>query len=87
MILSGPLNLIALLLVTISFRFISVVRVNVINNGLCAALTMLADIIFSDVLQKFMPEYLILGMALSLCGIVLISVGDPNRSLETPAAE
>jgi drug/metabolite transporter (DMT)-like permease len=87
MILSGPLNLIALLLVTVSFRFISVVRVNVINNGLCAALTMLAGIVFYGVLEKFMPEYLILGMALSFGGIVLICLGDPNQGAADPAAQ
>jgi drug/metabolite transporter, DME family len=81
MLAAGPANLAALLLVTKSYQLITVVRVNVINNGLTGALTAVAGIwLFSE------PRNIqvLLGMVLSLVGILLISLADssPVEKLE-----
>jgi drug/metabolite transporter (DMT)-like permease len=77
MLASGVLNLGSLLLVTMSFELISVVRVNVINNGLTGALTMIVGIFW------FAERWNLaigIGILLSLAGTLLISLADPNQN-------
>jgi drug/metabolite transporter (DMT)-like permease len=76
MIASGPFNLVGLLLVTKSLQLINVVRVNVINNGLCTTLVVIAGICLLHDPHGFV---IIVGMLLSIAGILLISLADPNQ--------
>ena len=78
MLAAGVFNLIAFLLVTKSLQTISVVRFNVLNNGLTTVLTVAIGIaIFAEAWNT--P--VLLGILLSLAGILVISQAAP----ETPA--
>ena len=74
MLAAGVLNLIAFLLVTKSLQMISVVRFNVLNNGLTTALTAIVGIVL---LSEPWNGTLLLGILLSMAGIVAISLAPP----------
>jgi drug/metabolite transporter (DMT)-like permease len=78
MLAAGGLNLIAFLLVTKSLQTISVVRFNVLNNGLTTALTAAIGI---AVFAEAWNAPVLFGILLSLAGILVISQAAP----ETPA--
>ena len=77
MLAAGVLNLIAFLLVTKSLQMISVVRFNVLNNGLTAALTAMIGIVL---LSEPWNGALLLGIFLSIVGIVAISLATTGRT-------
>jgi drug/metabolite transporter (DMT)-like permease len=74
MIAAGALNLIAFLLVTKSLQMISVVLFNVLNNGLTTALTAVVGI---ALLSEPRNGTLLLGIFLSMAGIIVISLAAP----------
>ncbi len=82
MLAAGVLNLLAFLLVTKSLQMISVVRFNVINNGLTAALTAIVGIVL---LSEPWNSTLLIGILLSIAGIVAISLAPP--AMETEVAQ
>jgi drug/metabolite transporter (DMT)-like permease len=70
MLAVGLCNLLAFLLIAKALQVAGVVRVNVVNNALTTALTVLAGIVlFAEPANR----ELILGIVLTLAGIVLIS--------------
>jgi drug/metabolite transporter, DME family len=71
---AGALNLVAFLLVTLSLKMISVVRFNVLNNGLTTALTAAVGIVL---LAEPCNAVVLLGILLSIAGIVMISLVPP----------
>jgi drug/metabolite transporter (DMT)-like permease len=76
MLAAGLMNLVAFLLVTKSLQMITVVRVNVLNNGLSTVLTAIVGIAF------FMEPWngmVCGGMLLSIPGILLISLSPPSE--------
>ena len=76
MLAAGAMNLLAFLLVTKSLQLITVVHVNVINNGLTMALTILAGIaIFAESWNRDIA----IGVALSIVGTLLISLVVPDE--------
>lgn len=84
MLASGALNLIAFFLVTKSLQMITVVRLNVLNNGLSTALTAVAGTMFFGGPRN---GTLLVGMLLAMVGILLISMEAPSETLaEAPAA-
>lgn len=77
MLAAGAMNLAGFLMVTMSLQKITVVRVNVINNGLVSALTVVAGIaLFAEPWNRDIA----IGILLSIAGTLLIS-------LSTPAAD
>jgi drug/metabolite transporter (DMT)-like permease len=76
---AGIFNLLAFLLVTKSLQVISVVRFNVINNGLTAALTAIAGI---ALLSEPWNRTLLIGILLCMAGIVAISFAPPAAEHE-----
>lgn len=71
MLTAGAMNLFGFFMVTKSLQMITVVRVNVINNGLVSVLTVLAGI------ALFAEEWnwdIALGIVLSISGTLLISL-------------
>jgi drug/metabolite transporter (DMT)-like permease len=79
MLAAGMMNVIGFLLFTKALQLASVVRVNVANNALTMALTVLAGILF---FKEAWNAYLGFGITLSFVGIVLISLG--GRPTESP---
>lgn len=79
---AGAMNVIGFLLVTLSLKLITVVRVNVISNALTAALTVAAGI---AVFREPWNRNVVLGIALSLVGVLLISLVAPPEE-QTSAA-
>ena len=81
MLAVGVCNLLAFLLIAKALQWTSVVRVNVVNNALTTALTVLAGIVlFAEPANR----ELIFGILLTLVGIALISYtegGEENRSM------
>ena len=71
---AGLLNLIAFFLVTKSLQMISVVRFNVLNNGLTTALTAAIGVLG---FREPWNGPLLLGMLLAMIGILMISVEAP----------
>ncbi len=71
---AGVMNLIAFLLVTKSLQMISVVRFNVLNNGLTTALTAAIGV---ALFHEPWNGPLLLGMLLAMVGILMISVEAP----------
>lgn len=80
MLATGACNLLAFLLIAKALQLTTVVRVNVINNAMTTALTVLAGIVIF--VEPSSPE-LTAGIIVILAGIVLISLGD--RPAESPA--
>ncbi len=81
MLATGGCNLLAFLLIAKALQLTTVVRVNVINNAMATALTVLAGIaIFAEPAGR----ELIIGIVLTLVGIVLIGSESPP---EETAAE
>lgn len=74
MLAAGALNLVAFFLVTKSLQMITVVRLNVLNNGLSTALTAVAGTLFFNGPWNGL---LALGMFLAIIGILLISMEAP----------
>jgi drug/metabolite transporter (DMT)-like permease len=74
MLAAGVLNLMAFLLVTKSLQMISVVRFNVLNNGLTTALSAAVGIVL---LAEPCNTIVLFGLLLSIGGIVLISLVVP----------
>ncbi|MBN2294108.1 MAG: DMT family transporter [Pirellulales bacterium] len=75
MLAAGACNLLAFLLIAKALQLTTVVRVNVINNAMATALTVLAGIaIFAEPCSR----ELIIGITLILTGIVLISYQGPS---------
>jgi len=73
MLAVGICNLMAFLLIAKALQLTSVLRVNVVNNALTTALTVLAGIvIFAEPANR----ELIIGIVLTLVGIVLISYAE-----------
>ena len=71
MLAAGAMNLAGFLLVTKSLQMIAVVRVNVLNNGLVMALTVVAGIaLFAESWNRD----IMLGMLFSIVGTMLISL-------------
>ena len=70
MLAAGTANLIAFFLVTKSLQLTTVVRVNVLLNGLITVLTVAVGILF---FTEPWSGFMFLGIILSLAGIVLIS--------------
>ncbi len=75
MLATGVCNLLAFLLIAKALQKTTVVRVNVINNALTTALTVLAGIV---IFAEPSNRELIIGILLTLVGIVLISRGEPS---------
>ena len=83
MLIAGAMNLIGFLLVTKSLQLISVVRVNVINNALTMALTVIGGImLFAEPWNGNLG----CGILLSIVGMLLINLAGPTRSVATDAA-
>jgi drug/metabolite transporter (DMT)-like permease len=77
MLAVGLCNLLAFLLIAKALQVTSVVRVNVVNNALTTALTVLAGIvIFAEPANR----ELIIGIVLTLAGIVLISTAETEEA-------
>jgi len=77
MLAVGLCNLLAFLLIAKALQLTGVVRVNVVNNALTTALTVLAGIVmFAEPANR----ELILGIVLTLVGIVLISTAEAEES-------
>ena len=76
MLAAGAMNLIGFLLVTKSLQLIAVVRVNVINNGLTMALTVVAGMVL---FAESWNRNILLGILLSAVGTLLISLADAGR--------
>ena len=74
MLAAGAVNLVAFLLVTKSLQMISVVRFNVLNNGLTTAMTAAIGVVG---FQEPWNGRLLFGMAMAMVGILLISVEAP----------
>jgi drug/metabolite transporter (DMT)-like permease len=73
---AGLFNLFGFLFLTKSLQWISVVRVNVVNNALTMVLTVAAGIlIFAEPLNVDLT----IGIALSMAGILLISITVPQE--------
>ena len=70
MLAVGICNLVAFLLIAKALQLTTVVRVNVINNALTTALTIVAGIV---IFAEPSNRELLLGIVLTLVGIVLIS--------------
>jgi drug/metabolite transporter (DMT)-like permease len=83
MLAAGVGNLAGFLLVTLSLRLITVVRVNVINNGLTTALSAAAGII---IFHEPWNGYVKIAMLLSIAGVLLISLVAPPEEQQTAAA-
>ncbi len=82
MLAVGLCNLLAFLLIAKALQLTGVVRVNVINNALTTALTVLAGIvIFAEPAKR----ELIVGIVLTLAGIVLISTAEAEEAKEANA--
>ena len=86
MIATGVCNLMAFLLIAKALQLTTVVRVNVLNNAMTTALTVIAGVaIFAEPCGR----ELIIGIVLTLTGIVLISCseqpvdGEPEDELTT----
>ena len=81
MLAVGVCNLLAFLLIAKALQWTSVVRVNVVNNALTTALTVLAGIVlFAEPANR----ELLIGILLTLVGIALISYtegGEEDRSI------
>lgn len=78
MLVAGAMNLLAFLLVTKSLQLTTVVRVNVINNGLTMALTILAGIaIFAESWNRNIA----IGVVLSIIGTLMISLAVPDEGV------
>jgi drug/metabolite transporter (DMT)-like permease len=71
MLAAGAMNLVAFLLVTKSLQMISVVRFNVLNNGLTTAMTAAIGVIL---FREPWNGPLLLAMLLAMGGILMISV-------------
>jgi drug/metabolite transporter (DMT)-like permease len=83
MLATGACNLLAFLLVAKALQLTTVVRVNVINNALTTALTVAAGIaIFAEPSNR----ELVLGILLTLVGVVLISYTEAEEAGQTAAA-
>jgi drug/metabolite transporter (DMT)-like permease len=77
MLAVGLCNLLAFLLIAKALQVAGVVRVNVVNNALTTALTVLAGIvIFAEPANR----ELIVGIVLTLAGIVLISTAETEEA-------
>jgi drug/metabolite transporter, DME family len=74
MLAAGTLNLVAFFLVTKSLQMITVVRLNVLNNGLSTALTAVAGALL---LAEPWNRMLSFGMFLGIVGILMISFEAP----------
>ena len=77
MLAAGAFNLIAFFLVTKSLQMITVVRLNVLNNGLSTALTAVAGTLL---LAEPWNGTLSLGMFLAIVGILMISFESHGRA-------
>ena len=77
MLVAGAMNVIGFLLFTKALQLASVVRVNVTNNALTMALTVVAGIAF---FAEPWNLYLGAGIVLSLVGSVLISLGGQPKA-------
>jgi drug/metabolite transporter (DMT)-like permease len=76
---AGLFNLLGFLFLTKSLQWISVVRVNVVNNALTMVLTVAAGILlFTEPLNV----NLAIGIALSMAGILLISIAAPQEEYD-----
>ena len=80
MLAAGALNLVAFFLVTKSLQMITVVRLNVLNNGLSTALTAVAGTLL---LAEPWNGMLSLGMFLAIVGILMISFESPAEQAVT----
>ena len=83
MLATGICNLLAFLLIAKALQKTTVVRVNVINNALTTALTVLAGIV---IFAEPSNRELLVGILLILIGIVLISRGEPSDGQSEGAA-
>ncbi len=64
MLAAGAMNLIAFLLITKSLQLTTVVRVNVVNNGLTMALTVIAGIVlFAEAWNRQIAAGILLSTA------------------------
>ena len=85
MLAIGVFNLMGFLLLTMGLQLTSAVRINVINNGLTTALTVLAGLmIFAEPSNRG----ILIGIMLALVGIVLISysgsaANEPEKTAAT----
>ena len=76
MLATGVCNMLAFLLIAKALQLATVVRVNVINNAMTTALTVLSGIV---IFAEPCGRELIIGIVLILVGIVLISgIGQPE---------
>ena len=83
MLATGACNLLAFLLVAKALQLTTVVRVNVINNALTTVLTVAAGIaIFAEPSNR----ELVIGILLTLVGVVLISYTEAEEAGQTAAA-
>jgi drug/metabolite transporter (DMT)-like permease len=80
MVAAGAMNLVGFLFITLSLKMIPVVHVNVINNGLVSALTILAGIrLFGEPWNRDIA----IGIVLCMAGTLLISlVAPPEEAAE-----
>ena len=77
MLAFGGFNLAAFFLFAKGLQLITVVRANIINNGLATAFSVLAGVL---IFAEPASGALILGMVLLLIGIVMIGYADPSAS-------
>lgn len=84
MLATGGCNLMAFLLIAKALQLTTVVRVNVINNAMATALTVLSGIaIFAEPAGK----ELIIGIVLTLVGIILIGSEKPPEETASASHE
>jgi len=76
MLAAGVVNLIAFLLVTKSLRMISVVRFNVMNNGLTTTMSATLGVV---AFHEAWNGTLLLAMLLAMAGILIISIQAPSK--------
>jgi drug/metabolite transporter (DMT)-like permease len=82
MLAAGAMNLIGFLLITKGLQLVPVVRVNVVNNALTMALTVIAGIaIFREPWNRDLG----CGIVLSLVGMLLINLAGPAKTGATAA--
>jgi len=80
MLAAGAMILVGFLLVTKSLQMITVVRVNVLNNGLVMALTVVAGI---ALFAESWNQDIVFGIILSIVGSALISLSGATEASNT----
>jgi drug/metabolite transporter (DMT)-like permease len=80
MLLGGAMNVIGFLLLTKALKVVSAIRVNVLNNALTMALTVIAGIVF---FAEPWNGHLAFGIIVSIIGVIVISIASPSKANAT----